>query len=272
MPSPPLTVTFLGSGTSTGVPMIGCDCDVCLSPDPRDKRMRPSILVTVHAPGDAPRHILVDTTPEMRVQALRAGIERVDAVLITHTHADHIFGMDDIRQFNWRHKTSMSVYGTEETLGGLRRVFDYCFQETQVGGGKPQLVLEAFTPFQSFDLLGLTITPLTVLHGRMPVTAFKFGDRFAYVTDVSTIPEETRPHLRGLDTLILGAVRYEPHPTHFTLGEAVEEAQGFRPRQAYLTHLSHHFGHAAVNADLPAGVNLGYDGLTFAIPAGSGAS
>jgi phosphoribosyl 1,2-cyclic phosphate phosphodiesterase len=250
--------------------MIGCDCAVCASPDPRDKRMRPSLLVTVRTPGEEERHILVDTTPEMRLQALRAGVGRVDAVLVTHTHADHIFGMDDIRQFNWKHQRPMSVYGTEETLGHLRRTFDYCFKETQTGGGKPQLVLESFEPYRPFELFGVTVTPLTVLHGRMPVTAFKFGDRFAYVTDVSTIPGETRPHLAGLDTLILGAVRYEPHPTHFSLSEAVEEAQGFRPRQTYLTHLSHHFRHASVDADLPTGVNLGYDGLAFAVPGAGG--
>jgi Metal-dependent hydrolases of the beta-lactamase superfamily I len=263
--SPPLTVTFLGSGTSTGVPMIGCDCAVCRSGDPRDKRTRPSLLVTVGTGEDA-RRILVDTTPEMRLQMLRQGIDRVDAVLVTHTHADHIFGMDDIRQFNWRLQRPMPIYGTEETLGHLRRVFDYCFKETQVGGGKPQLVLEPLTPHVPFDLLGVTVTPLTVLHGRMPVTAFKFGDRFAYLTDVSVIPDEARAHLTGLDTLILGAVRYEKHPTHFTLSEAVEEARRFAPRQTYLTHLSHHFLHREVDAALPPGINLGYDGLTFAVP------
>jgi hypothetical protein len=140
----------------------------------------------------------------MRLQMLAAGIERIEAVLVTHTHADHIFGMDDIRQFNFRHHMTMPIYGTAETLAHLRRVFDYCFQDTQAGGGKPQLALHEIRPAEPIELLGVPILPLTVLHGSLPVIAFKFGSRFAYVTDVSRIPDETRPHLRGLDTLVLG--------------------------------------------------------------------
>lgn len=266
--SPPLSVTFLGTGTSTGIPMIGCDCAVCASPNPRDKRMRPSIVVATAAAN----RILVDTTPEMRIQMLRAGIERIDGVLMTHTHADHIFGMDDIRQFNWRHGREMPILGEASTLAHLRRVFEYCFVETQKGGGKPQLALEEIRPYEPFDLLGVTITPLVVLHGRLPVLAFKFGESFAYVTDVSSIPDETRPYLRGLDTLILGTVRFEPHPTHFGLYQALDEVADLAPRQTYFTHLSHHFDHDAVSAQLPPGVALGYDGLTFPIPGRSSAA
>jgi phosphoribosyl 1,2-cyclic phosphate phosphodiesterase len=264
--SPPLRVTVLGSGTSSGVPVIGCHCDVCHSSDPRNKRLRPSILVTVLGGEFAGTNLLVDTTPEMRLQVLRAGVEHLGAVLVTHPHADHIFGMDDIRQFNFRQEKRMPIYGMPPTLDHIHKVYDYCFTQTQEGGGKPQLDLIPFAPYDPFDLCGVTITPLTVLHGEMPVIAFKFGERFAYVTDVSRIPNETRPHLRNLDTLILGTVRYDPHPTHFGLWQAVEEAQSFAPRRTYFTHLSHYFEHTRTSAELPDGIALAYDGLTFVVP------
>jgi phosphoribosyl 1,2-cyclic phosphate phosphodiesterase len=263
--SPPLTVTFLGTGTSTGVPMIGCDCPTCTSPDPRDNRMRPSILVTVGGKAPGQGNILVDTTPEMRVQMLRAGVGRVEAVLVTHNHADHILGMDDIRQFNFRHEMVMPILSDADTLDHLRMVFGYAFKETQAGGGKPKLDLTEVRPYEPFELLGLTVTPLTVLHGRMPILSFKFGERFAYVTDVSGIPDETRPHLRGLDTLVLGTVRHDPHPTHFGLQQALEQIEELRPRRAFFTHLSHHFRHEAENAQLPPHVRLAYDGLRVEI-------
>jgi phosphoribosyl 1,2-cyclic phosphate phosphodiesterase len=178
-------VTVLGCGTSTGVPVIGCLCDICRSADPRNKRLRPSILVEVAAPGEPrPYRILVDTTPDMRTQMLRAGIEAIDAVVITHPHADHIFGLDDLRQFNFSMGREIPVYATAETLGHLRNVFAYCFTETQAGGGKPKLTLHAIAPYRPFDLPGVTITPLTVMHGTMLVMSLRFGNRFAYVTDV----------------------------------------------------------------------------------------
>lgn len=264
---PALSVTFLGTGTSTGIPMIGCDCAVCRSSEPKNKRMRPSIVV--RAEGESGPTILVDTTPEMRLQMLRAGIESIDAVLMTHTHADHIFGMDDIRQFNWRTGRVMPIYGTAETLDHLRRVFDYCFKETQKGGGKPQLDLREIRPYEPFAIDGLTINPLVVLHGRLPVIAYKFGDRFTYVTDVSQIPDETRPHLRDLDALVLGTVRRDPHPTHFGLYQAVAEVTDLAPRRAFFTHLSHHFDHDEISAEmaaLPEPIELAYDGLRLDIP------
>ncbi len=258
-----LSVQFLGSGTSTGVPMIGCNCEVCRSPDLHDKRLRPSIYVTT----SSGRTILVDTTPDMRTQVLRAGIERVDAVLMTHTHADHLFGMDDIRQFNWKQQAVMPIYGTDETLAHVRRVFDYCFKETQQGGGKPQLDLVPITPYEPFTVCGVTVTPVIVLHGSLPVVAYKFGERFAYVTDVSHIPDEARPYLRNLDTLVLGTVRYEPHATHFGLYQALDEIAEFTPRRAFLTHLGHHFLHDRLARELPPGVAPGYDGLIFTVGA-----
>ncbi|GAB4467206.1 MAG: MBL fold metallo-hydrolase [Armatimonadaceae bacterium] len=264
--SPPLRVTFLGTGTSTGVPSIGCSCAVCRSSEPRNKRLRPSILVTVLAGEFAGANILVDTTPDMRTQVLRAGVERLDAVLVTHTHADHIFGMDDVRQFNFRQNAPMPIYATTPTLDHLCRVFEYCFVQTQEGGGKPKLDLKPIEPGAAFTVCGVTVLPLTVLHGSLPVTAFRFGERFAYVTDVSHIPPETAPHLAGLDTLILGTVRYAPHPTHFGLQQAVEAAQTAAARQTYFTHLSHHFDHATLTAELPESIAPAYDGLTFLVP------
>ena len=267
MPSdaPPFNVTFLGTGTSTGIPMIGCDCAVCTSPNPKNRRMRPSIVVHVQDSGN----LLVDTTPEMRLQMLANDIRRVEAVLITHTHADHIFGMDDIRQFNFRYGVRMPIHGTAVTLAHLRRVFDYCFTETQTGGGKPQLELREIRAGEPLSLLGLPILPLSVLHGSLPVLAFRFGKKFAYVTDVSAIPDAARDHLRDLDTLVLGTVRYEPHATHFGLWQAVAEVEDLRPRRAFFTHLSHHFDHDAVNAELPPHIRLAYDGLQLAFPEGA---
>ena len=264
--SPPLTVEFLGTGTSTGVPMIGCDCAVCTSPNPRNKRMRPSILVTVagHAAGRG--NLLVDTTPEMRVQMLRAGVGRIEAALITHNHADHILGMDDIRQFNFRWGVGMPIWSDAATLDHLRMVFGYAFQDTQTGGGKPKLELNELRPFEPLELLGITVTPLTIWHGKQAILAYKFGERFAYVTDVSRIPDETLPYLQNLDTLVVGTVRFETHPTHFGLWEAVEQINALAPRQAFLTHLSHHLEHEAVNSVLPPHIRLAYDGLRVGIP------
>lgn len=274
--SPELTITFLGTGTSTGVPMLGCTCAVCRSGDLRNKRMRASILVSTNDPnprnsGDVPlpqpRNLLVDTTPEMRLQLLREEVGRLEAVLMTHQHADHIFGMDDIRQFNYRQGV-MPIYSNHATREQLEIVFDYCFRVGQVGGGKPQLDLRTLEPFQPVVIAGITVLPLPVWHGDLKILAYKFGNRFAYVTDVSKIPDETRPHLHGLDTLILDAVRYDPHPTHFHVEQALAEIADLRPRRTYLTHLSHAFDHQKADAQLPLYVRLGYDGLQFTVPAG----
>jgi phosphoribosyl 1,2-cyclic phosphodiesterase len=377
-----MEILVLGSGTSHGVPMIGCRCDVCLSDDPRNRRFRPSILVR-----HAGRAILVDTTPELRMQALAFDVRQVDAVLYTHTHADHLMGLDDLRRFNDLSGREMPVYGDDETLEGIRRTFPYIFKETQAGGGKPRLTLHPVEP--DFTLFGLRIRAFTVLHGRLPVTAYRFdapagdatsppatleaqrhtspsppapgpeslrgapgtrleaqrhrgetaehalqlppaspltqgraslspptpgpesfrgapGTRLeaqrhgeetaemaarrearrhvgamagadvqgaaapdrreaergvAYVTDVSSIPPASLELMRGLDVLILDAVRFDPHPTHFGLYQALDVIAEVQPRQAYLTHLSHHFDHEKVNAQLPANVRLAYDGL-----------
>ncbi|MES2459727.1 MAG: MBL fold metallo-hydrolase [Armatimonadota bacterium] len=267
-PTQPLSVTFLGTGTSTGVPMIGCTCAVCTSSNPRNKRMRVSLVVGAANPTEGKtQNVLVDTTPEMRIQLLRENLDRVEAILMTHSHADHIFGMDDVRQINFRHNMVMPIFGSKATLDHIAHVFDYVFKVTQAGGGKPQLELKPLEALQAALMPnGVQITPLPVFHGRLPIYSYKFGSSLAYLTDVSDIPDETMPYLYGLDTLILGAVRYEPHPTHFNLAQALEVIATVKPKRAFLTHLSHHFDHDTVNRELPPHVRLAYDGLTFTVP------
>ncbi len=260
-----MEILVLGSGTSHGVPMIGCDCEVCRSSNPRNKRFRPSILVRHEG-----KAILVDTTPELRLQSLAFDVRQVDAVFFTHTHADHIFGLDDLRRFNDLMDREIPVYGDAETLDDIRRIYPYIFKETQKGGGKPRLTLH---PIESeFELFGLRIRSFYVMHGRLPVLAYRFDApataaepacSIAYVTDVSYIPPASMAQLADLDILILDAVRFEPHATHFGLYQALDVIAELKPRQAaYLTHLSHHFEHDAVNAQLPPNTALAYDGLT----------
>lgn len=262
-----MEITVLGSGTSHGVPMIGCDCPVCRSDNPKNRRFRASIVVKhgEHA-------ILVDTTPELRMQALANDLNRVDAVLMTHTHADHIFGMDDLRRFNDISGAEIPVYGDQGILDDIRRIFPYIFMETQAGGGKPRLALRLVEPV--FTLFGIEIHSFHVLHGRLPVLAYRFdlpahddepGRRAAYVTDVSRIPGAAMRELVDLDLLILDAVRFEPHPTHFGLYQALEVVSELKPHRTLFTHLSHHFDHDAVNADLPRGVELAFDGQHVAL-------
>ncbi len=250
-----MKVTVLGCGTSHGVPMIGCDCAVCSSPDPRNKRLRPAILVTA---GDG-ANILVDTPPEMRLAFLANSVRRLDAILYTHSHADHIFGLDDVRTFNYRSGLPMPVYAEAGVLDDLKRIYKYIFVETQAGGGKPQVSLSEVAPGDALTLHGLEILPLRVCHGRLPILAYKFGPRFAYVTDVSEIPAETWPHLQNLDLLMLDAVRREPHETHFHLDAALETIALLQPKRTLLTHLSHDYDYALTNADLPPGVELAFD-------------
>lgn len=232
--------------------MIGCDCAVCRSPNPKNKRFRPSIAVQ-----NAGKTILVDTTPELRMQALAFGIHRVDAVFFTHTHADHIFGMDDIRRFNDLSGAAVPVFGDATTLEDIRRIFRYIFIETQVGGGKPRITLHRVP--ESFELFGIRIESFYVMHGSLPVLAYRFND-FAYVTDTNHIPDAAKAKLQNLDALILDAVRYQPHATHFGLWEAVAMVKELKPKRALFTHLSHHFDHDTVNAELPEGMELAYDG------------
>lgn len=250
-----MKLTFLGTGTSTGVPSIGCECETCRSDDPRDKRLRVSVLIE-----HGGQTVLVDTSSDFRQQALRHGIRWLDAVLITHCHADHIFGLDDIRPLNFRHG-ALGVYANERAWRDIRRIFQYIFQPSHFGGGLPQVIahtVEANAPF----CLGqdLHITPLEVIHGRLPVVAYRFND-FAYATDLSEIPPATMAALRDLDVLVLDCLRFKEHPTHLWLERALAYIEELRPRRAFLTHLAHDFKHARDSARLPAGVAFAYDGL-----------
>jgi phosphoribosyl 1,2-cyclic phosphate phosphodiesterase len=250
-----MKLTFLGTGTSTGVPSIACECETCLSEDPRDKRLRVSVLIEHDG-----KTILVDTSADFRQQALRARIKFLDAVLITHCHVDHVFGLDDIRPLNFRYG-AMGIYTNEIAWKDLRRIFQYIFQPTHVGGGLPQLiphVIEKNAPF-SFSP-DLTVTPLEVIHGKLPVLAFRFND-FAYATDLNFIPEEAMKGLMDLDVLVLDCVRIKPHSTHLGLKEALEYIEKLKPRRAYLTHLNHDILHERDSKLLPENVQFAYDGL-----------
>jgi len=250
-----MKVTLLGTGTSTGVPSIGCECETCASDDPRDKRLRVSVLVE-HA-GQA---VLVDTSSDFRQQALRVGLRHLDAVLITHCHADHIFGLDDIRPLNFRHGP-LGVYANERAWRDIRRIFQYVFEPSHFGGGLPQVVAHTVVDGAPFCLgRGLEVTPLEVIHGRLPVVAYRFND-FAYATDLSEIPPRTKDGLRDLDALVIDCLRLSAHPTHLSLERALAYVEELRPRRAYLTHIAHDIKHARDSALLPEGVEWAYDGL-----------
>lgn len=248
-----LRLTMLGTGTSTGVPVIGCDCAVCRSSDPRNRRMRPGLRLEL-----AGGSVIIDTSPDFREQALRFGIDRVDAVLYTHSHADHVFGLDDLRIFNFRQRGSIPCFGSAETMSRMRQIFTYVFEEGQEGGGKPRLEL---IPVRApFELCGETVVPIPVGHGEMEVYGFRVG-AFACVTDVNFIAEESFEKLAGVELLVLSALRYRPHPTHFSLAESIAVAQRIGARRTLLTHIAHDIDHGRPLLDLPPGIELGYDGL-----------
>jgi phosphoribosyl 1,2-cyclic phosphate phosphodiesterase len=250
-------VTFLGSGTSSGVPMIGCACAVCTSTDPHDKRMRPSIYLSV--PGRA--SILVDTTPDFRQQALTYGVTRIDAVLFTHSHADHILGLDDIRRFNFIQGGPIPCYATDRTWNEIKRTFYYAFDGVQrLGGGVPRLETHAIAG--PLVIGGVRVVPVPLWHGDTPILGFRFGN-FAYLTDCNRIADESWALVDGVEILVVDALRDKPHTTHFTVEEAVAVVARVKPRRAWLTHMSHDLGHAATNARLPPHVELAYDGLVL---------
>jgi phosphoribosyl 1,2-cyclic phosphate phosphodiesterase len=250
-----MKITLLGTGTSTGVPSIGCGCETCASDDPRDKRLRVSLLVEHDG-----QTVLVDTSSDFRQQALRVGLKHLDAVLITHCHADHIFGLDDIRPLNFRHG-ALGVYANERAWVDIRRIFKYVFEPSHFGGGLPQVVPHTVVDGAPFCLSSdLTVTPLEVIHGRLPVVAYRFND-FAYATDLSEIPPASLEGLRDLDALVLDCLRVKPHPTHLTLESALRYVEQLRPRRTYLTHIAHDIKHARDARLLPAGVEWAYDGL-----------
>jgi phosphoribosyl 1,2-cyclic phosphate phosphodiesterase len=250
-----MRVTLLGTGTSTGVPMIGCHCAVCSSPDPRNRRLRPGLKLEL--PGGV---ALVDTPTDLRQQALLYGLERLDAVLYTHAHADHILGLDEIRVFNFRQGHAIPCHGPASALAAIRRAFAYVFEPGQEGGGKPQIELLPLDGPR--ELLGVEVVPVPVRHGSLEVFGYRIGP-FAYVTDVSFVPDDSRRLLAGVDTLVLGALRYRPHSTHFSIPEAIAEAARIGARRTLFTHLSHEVDHGAPREPLPPGVELAHDGLVL---------
>ena len=253
------TLTVLGSGTSMGVPTIGCDCAVCRSPDPRDRRTRPSVMVSYRDPQDNARHALIDTTPDFREQALREKITQLDAVLYTHTHADHILGIDDLRPLTYKHRPSkMPLYATPQACEFLRNMFRYIFQPTYKFGGLPQVDLHPIDG--PVELFGARFESLTVIHVETPILGFRFGSA-AYLTDHSEVPPETLEKLRDLDILFLDALRYTPHPTHSTVAQSLKIAEDVKPKRTFFTHICHDLPHEATDSALPPGVRLAYDGM-----------
>ena len=248
------TLTVLGSGTSMGVPTIGCDCAVCRSLDPRDRRTRPSVMI-----GYNGRHVIIDSTPDFREQALRENITHLDAVLYTHTHADHILGIDDLRPLTYRHKPGkLPLYATPRACEFLRNMFRYIFEAEYKFGGLPLVDLQPIDG--PVELFGARFDPVTVIHGETPIIGFRFGSA-AYLTDHSQVPTETLEKLRGLDILFLDALRYKPHPTHSTVEQSLMIVDAVKPKRAFFTHICHDLPHEATNAALPPNVRLAYDGM-----------
>jgi phosphoribosyl 1,2-cyclic phosphate phosphodiesterase len=251
-----LTITVLGSGTSSGVPTIGCNCAVCHSADPRDNRLRPSILIRHDS-----QNIVIDSTPDFRAQVLRAGIDSLDALVFTHAHADHIFGLDDVRPFNYRHKRNIPIYAHQPTFDVIRRVFEYVFDPRPRSTNIPKLDVHIVGE-EPFDVCGLTFEPIPLMHGDSPIHGYRIGN-VAYLTDHSHIPESSLQRLQGLDVLFLDALRHKPHPTHSTVEQSVVTARELRARRTFLTHICHDLPHAETEATLPEGVFLAFDGLTI---------
>lgn len=253
-----MKVTFLGTGTSQGVPVIGCTCEVCSSLDFRNKRLRASITIAI---GN--QTFVVDTGPDFRQQMLRERINRLDAVLLTHAHRDHTAGLDDVRAYNFLHKMDMPVYGTQQVLDQIRIEFAYAFAE-QYYPGIPRFALR-LVDNEPFQVNGIDIIPLHVLHLRLPVMGFRIGD-FSYITDAKFIPEETMQRLKGTKTLVLNALQKEEHISHFNLKEAIEMVERIKPHRAYFTHISHKLGlHGKVSDELPENISLAYDGLQLSL-------
>lgn len=256
---PSVTLTVLGSGTSMGVPTLGCDCKVCTSEDPKDNRLRPSVMLQYDG-----RTVLIDTTPDFRQQALRERISRIDAIVYTHAHADHIMGLDDVRPINLRQRSPIPVYGSVETLTTLKRTFAYVFEVASPESTIPKITLEPVETGTIFDVFGLGFEPVLLNHGRGFVYGYLFGSS-AYLTDHSDIPAQTLAKLHGLDVLFLDALRHKPHPTHTTLSRAIRYVEELKPRRAYFTHISHDLPHARTDEALPDGVHLAWDGLRIEI-------
>jgi len=253
-----MKVTFLGTGTSQGVPVIACDCEVCRSTDPRDERLRTSIMLTHHG-----RNLVIDTGPDFRQQMLRERVKSLDAVVFTHEHKDHVAGLDDIRAFNFLQRGKMDVFATSRVQEALRREFHYVFASIRYPG-VPELELHGFD-LDAFEVAGMTLQPIEVMHHRMPVRAFRVGN-FAYVTDANYIAPDEYAKLRGVEVLVINALRKQTHMSHFSLDQALAIIDDLQPKKAWLTHISHMLGrHADVEQELPEHVRIAYDGLTLEI-------
>ncbi|MGE4466334.1 MBL fold metallo-hydrolase [Sphaerochaeta sp.] len=253
----PFEVIFLGTGTSHGVPVIGCKCPVCTSSDPRDKRFRSSILIR-----SGEHSLLVDTTPEFRLQALRADISHLDAVLYTHDHADHFNGIDDLRVFC--KDQVLPVYCQDEVKHAIMDRFPYVLTGSKVAGGVPHLQLNTMKAYEAVEIGPFTVIPIPILHGKREIFAFRIGD-FAYATDCSEVPPESLPYFRGLDTLVVGALRYWPHPTHYSVFEAKAFVEFVGAKRAYFTHISHNISHQKLEDELPSHIHVAYDTLSLTI-------
>ena len=257
-----MRVRFLGTGTSHGVPMIGCACAVCRSPDPRNQRLRPAVCVATER-----TQVLVDAPPDFRTQALRAGLDRLDAVVITHTHADHVLGLDDLRVFCANGK-KLPVCASSESLAVIQRLFPYACTATTAWPGLPSFALEPIQPFVEFTIGDLPILPLPLPHGQLPVLGCLFGRELAYLTDCSAVPEDVSERVRGVTVLAIDGLRHRPHPTHLTIAQALAVRERLQPRFTFLTHLCHDIDHATLASSLPDGVQVAYDGLELAISDG----
>lgn len=253
-----MKVLFLGTGTSQGVPVIGCDCEVCQSLDYRDKRLRSSVYIEHEG-----SHIVIDTGPDFRQQMLRERIQTLDFVLFTHSHKDHTAGLDDVRAFNFKQQMDMPLYGRAEVLAQLKTEYYYAFLEKKYPGS-PQLQLNEIND-SPFEVNHLKITPLPVTHLHLPVLGFRIGD-FSYITDANKIPEITLERLKGTKVLVLNALQKEPHISHFNLEEAIQMAKQIKAEKTYFTHLSHRMGlHKEVSLELPDGIEFSYDGLSITL-------
>ena len=238
-----------------GVPSLACACAVCRSRDPHDKRTRPSVLLSY-----AGCEVVIDTTPDFRSQALTVGLDRLDAVLFTHAHADHIYGLDDIRPFNLKQHSTIPIYASDDTLAILRRAFAYIFEPPSVPSTMPEV--ETHSLNGAFELFGARIQPIPAQHGPLPVLGFRIGS-FAYLTDFSSVPDTSKELLHDLDHFILSAIRYTPHPMHSTVDQSLALVRELQPKRAWFTHICHDLEHKATNAKLPANVRLAYDGLSI---------
>ena len=252
-----MNILFLGSGTSTGIPSLCCDCNVCRSTNPKNKRLRSSILVR-----NGENHLLIDSSTDLRQQCLINKITQINHVLYTHHHADHVHGIDELRSFNHFNNIIIPCYGNKGTIREIKKNFNYIFDKTiQTGGGLPKLTLHVINS-ETFTLGGISITPLDIIHGKLTILGYKLNN-CAYITDCSGIPDRTKERLKNLDILILNALGFDPHPTHFSLSQALDAVEQLKPKRAIFTHINHKFDHETISSRLPEGVELAYDGMTI---------